>query len=107
LDARQIYKALFTAHGPTGEPEGEWHFVGDTDCFDAQRFNIVMSDYIKSENAYVAVSRRMAAAVGTASLADTVRDYMRHGEVRISDNAFKRFIQVLPIGVARGWSRDA
>ena len=66
-----------------------------------------MSNHITSENAYVAASRQLGAAVRTSALADTVRQYMGHGEVRVSDSSFKRFVQVLPIGVARGWSRDA
>jgi hypothetical protein len=81
--------------------------VGDTGCFDPQRFKAVVSDHIKTQDAYVAVSRQLAVAVVTGALAETVREYLRHGEVRISDSSFKRFIQVLPIGVARSWSRDA
>ena len=107
MNARQIYKALFTAHGPPGEPGGEWRFVGDTGCFDSKRFNTVVLEHIKTQDAYVAVSRQLAAAVGTGALAETVCEYLRHGEVRISDSLFKTFIQVLPNGVARGWSRDA
>ena len=107
MSPREIYAALFNPRGPVGEPSGEWRFVGDTGCLEPERLDQIVAEAIGGPGAYVAVSRSAAAEVPAASVSSVVREYLMQGTVRVSDLGLKRFVEVNPIGVARGWRHDA